>query len=81
MTPDEYLDGLGQLVAEGRDRDALDFAAQFQSTVQPPLTFDQLDRVGGTLEGSAMAVAMLDAKAREAASVEVSSAEEPARRG
>ncbi len=63
MTRDEYLERLGQLITEGRDQDSLDFAARCQPTLQPPLTAEQLDRVGGALEGSAMAVSMLKATA------------------
>ena len=63
MTPDRYLEGLRRLIAEGRDQDALDFAARFQRTVEPPLSAGQLDRVGGMLEGSSMAIAMLHARA------------------
>lgn len=82
MSPDEYLAHLERLVSEVRDQDALDFATRFQPTVQPPLSFKQLDYVGGMLEGAAMAVAMLEATAsRDAEIGEVRRSGEPARRG
>lgn len=67
MTPEEYIERLEHLVTEVRDQDALDFATGFQPAVQASLTVEQLDYIGGMLEGSAMAVAMLKAEAREGA--------------
>ena len=66
MTPDEYIRQLGQLLAELKDREALDFAAEYEPTVQPPLTIEQIDLVAGALQGAAMAVAMIETRAREA---------------
>jgi hypothetical protein len=66
MTPEDYLERLGQLIDAGRDQESLDFAARYQPTVRPPLNAEQLDYVGGMLEMSAMAVAMIEAQARQA---------------
>jgi hypothetical protein len=54
MTPEEFIDEIGRLVASRRDQDALDLAARVGPSVKPALTFDQLDQVSGLLEGAAL---------------------------
>lgn len=61
MSPDQYIEQLERLVAEGKDREALDFAARGEPAVRPPLSIEQIDHVGGMLEMVAMAVAMAEA--------------------
>ena len=56
MTPDEYIGQLGDLVAAGRDQEALDLAARRESEVSPPLSAEQIDRVGGLLESAITAL-------------------------
>ncbi len=63
MTPEQYLDQLGELMAAGRDRDALAFAKEMKASLDRRLSLEQIDFVGGLLEGAAMAVAMEDAEA------------------
>lgn len=65
MTPDEYIEQLDRLLCEGKDREAQDFAARVQPTLDPPLSVEQLDLVSGGLEGAAMMVAMLEWEGRE----------------
>jgi hypothetical protein len=60
-TPEQYLEQLGRLVAAGLDRETLEFAQSFEPHVNPELTPEQIDFVGGILEGSAMAVKMEEA--------------------
>ena len=56
MRADAYVEQVGRLVSAGRYREALDFAAQFEPTVEPPLGLDEVDQVTGLLEHAAMAV-------------------------
>lgn len=53
-------------MADGHDREALEFAAQFGGRVAPPLSAQQLDFVGGALESAATMVSLVQAeRARE----------------
>lgn len=61
MTPEQFVESIERLIAEGKDRDSLDFAKRFGLEVRPTLTAEQLDHVGGMLEGSIMLI-----QAREA---------------
>ena len=56
MRANAYVEQVGRLVSAGRHREALDFAAQFEPTVEPPLDLDEIDRVTGLLEQAAMVV-------------------------
>jgi hypothetical protein len=58
MSPDDFIDQVGRLIETGHDQEALDFAARVGPAVKPALSFDQLDRVSGLLEGAAMATDM-----------------------
>ncbi len=56
MTPDEYVDRLGALVAAGRDEEALELAARFDPGMRPHLSPQQIDIVSGMMESAEMAV-------------------------
>jgi hypothetical protein len=58
MTPDEYILHVREMAASGQHADALAFADQHQSTLDPPLTAYQTLLVAETLHVSAMKVAM-----------------------
>jgi hypothetical protein len=63
MTPDQFIDALNQLIAQGRDQESLDFARTHGDAVQPPLSPEQIDHIGGMLEGSVMLVKMREFEA------------------
>ena len=68
MTPEKYVERIGQLVGSGRDQEALDFSAQFEALVRSELSPEQRDAVGGMLEGAIMAVKLREvAKQRKGA--------------
>lgn len=69
MTPDEYIDELGALVAGGSDQEALEFARTAGPGVRPPLTGEQFSHVWGMLEGAAMSVNLTEAAAHGTAKV------------
>lgn len=52
MTPEQFMEHVGHLVSEGRNRDALDFIERVEPALRPGLSFDQLDRLGGLLESA-----------------------------
>ncbi len=58
MTPEEYVRMIGQLVAAGRDHEALDFYAEHEAAVRTSLTADQRDQVAWMLEGASMSIEM-----------------------
>jgi hypothetical protein len=64
MTPDEYIPRVRAMVVAGQHADALAFAEQHQSTIEPPLTPYQTLLVAETLHVSAMTVAMDEYAAR-----------------
>ncbi len=64
MTPQQYRKRLAELIGCGRDQEALEFADRFGSSVDPPLSADDFDAVGGMLEGASMAVDMQEAAVR-----------------
>jgi hypothetical protein len=65
MTPDEFVEQVGRLIESGRDQDALDLAARVGPSVKSALSFDQIDRISGLLEGAAMAADMSRATAAQ----------------
>jgi hypothetical protein len=68
MTPEHYVKQVTHLLEAGEDQAALDFAAQMEPTVQPRLSAEQVDLVGGLLEGAILAVQLAQAeRARESA--------------
>ncbi len=66
MTADEYIDRISELASSGQDSEALEFARRVEPTLDPPLSVEQIDRVGGLLEMSAMMVTMEDWERRHA---------------
>ena len=64
MTPDEYIPHVREMVIAGQHADALAFADQHQSTLDPPLTPYQTLVVAETLHIAAMTVAMDEYAAR-----------------
>jgi hypothetical protein len=62
MEPEQYIDRLGEMIASGRDREALAYAKEVRPSVAPRLTPEQIELAGGLLEGAAMLVAMEDAE-------------------
>lgn len=62
MTPAEYVDRLGQLIAAGKDWEALDLASQVGGELLPKLTREELMHVLGMMESAQLAVDLLDAE-------------------
>jgi hypothetical protein len=58
MTPTDYIKQLKQFIGAGRDEDALEFAARFETDVTPPLSAEQFDLVCGMMEGAELAVSI-----------------------
>ena len=67
MTPREYIRQIERLVASGDDRGALTFSARHHRMIEQHLTDTELLRVGGLLEGAAMAVDIADAAGADGA--------------
>jgi hypothetical protein len=65
MTPDEYILHVREMVVAGQHANALAFADQHQSTLEPPLTPYQTLLVAETLHISSMTVAMDEYAARQ----------------
>jgi hypothetical protein len=61
LKPADYIERIRCLVAEGRDEEALGFAALHYVAMLPLLTLAELDRLNGTMEGAQAAVDMRQA--------------------
>jgi hypothetical protein len=61
MTPEQYIDRIGELVASRRDREALDLSVRVGPGVHSRLTDEEYDLVSGMLESAAMVLGMQDA--------------------
>ena len=68
MRANAYVEQIGRLVSEGLHREALDFAARVEPSVDPPLGLDEIDQVTSLLEQAAMVVDMEGAGIEQAVS-------------
>ena len=64
MTPEQYVDRIGMLVASRRDRGALDLSIRVGPSVHSRLTDEEYGLVSGMLESASMALGMQDAASR-----------------
>ena len=60
MTPRDYIRHLEHLVAAGDDRGSLAFSSQHHPSVARQLSDEELQHVGGLLEGASMALDLTD---------------------
>jgi hypothetical protein len=65
MTPKAYIEQLGQLVAAGKDREALALAEQHSTAMSPQLSREDLVYNMGLMEMAQFAVDLQDAEADE----------------
>lgn len=62
MTPQEWIDQVGQLIADGRDEEALEVARRGAESMLPRLSPEELVHVAGMLETAQMAVELATAE-------------------
>jgi len=65
QTKQDFLERIGTLVRAGRDREALAYTEQFSREFLPQLTTEELNRLGGTMEGAQMIVDLEDWQASQ----------------
>ncbi len=49
MTPEEYIEQLAWFIGEGRDEEAVEFAARFDAEMTPQMTIEQFVEVSGLM--------------------------------
>jgi hypothetical protein len=65
MTPEEFIDQVATLIAEGRDEEALEFGSKHREEMMAKLDNYQFLRVCGMMEGAQLAVDMLAAETEQ----------------
>jgi hypothetical protein len=72
MKPRDFMDQIANLIADGRDEDALALAEQWGSRVAPKLSREEFFRLLGMMEGAQLVVDLAQAERANQQSVEAS---------